>query len=202
MAGADEKAAKAAIIKMLKADHDEVKQAFKEFEKLDKDNDAAACEQIVRKVVASLEVHAAIEEEIFYPEARQALDEEDLVDEAEVEHMTVKVLLDQLNDMDSDDDKFAATFHVLGEYVQHHIKEEEGEMFKQLDNGDADWPACLEQMQSRRAELQEEKGLPQEDASRSAGAPARSTARRSSSASAGESRPQASSGRRGGSSKR
>ena len=144
MASTGERAAKAAIIKMLKADHETVKQAFKAFEKMAKDGDAAAREQIVRKTVAQLEVHAAIEEEIFYPEARMALKEEDLVEEAEVEHMTVKVLLDQLNSMDADDDKFDAAFHVLGEYVQHHIKEEEGEMFKQMDGGDADWPACLE----------------------------------------------------------
>jgi hemerythrin superfamily protein len=188
--------AKNQIIEMLKADHKKVKKAFKDFEKLDPQEDPESCQALVEQTLAEIEVHAELEEQVFYPAARSAIKEEDLMDEAEVEHMTAKVLIQQLKDMGPEDEKFAATFKVLGEYINHHVQEEEGEMFKQLTRPGVDWDSTLEQMQEQRVRLLEEKGLPaegsaeEEEAGASSG---RSGASRSSSRSQGESRPQASS---------
>jgi len=147
------------IIALLKEDHQRAKKAFRQFEKLDPEQDAEACQELVQQTCSELEVHADLEEELFYPAAREALPEEDLVEEAEVEHMTVKVLIEQLKSMTAADEKFAATFKVLGEYVKHHIKEEETEMFESLGRSSVDWGALQQEMMSRREDLMVEKGL-------------------------------------------
>ncbi|WP_280156217.1 hemerythrin domain-containing protein [Piscinibacter sp. XHJ-5] len=183
--------AKSQIVAMLKADHKKVKKAFKDFEKLDPQEDPEACKSLVEQTLAEVEVHAQLEEQLFYPAARGAVKEEDLIDEAEVEHMTAKVLIEQLKGMQPEDEKFAATFKVLGEYLNHHIQEEEGEMFKQLKQGGAEWDAVLEEMRAQRETLMEEKGMPAEEEQASTGA-GRVAAGRSTSRGAAEARPQAS----------
>jgi hypothetical protein len=186
---------------MLKADHKKVKKAFKDFETLDPEQDAEQCEMLVQQTCADLEVHAELEEQVFYPAAREAIKEQDLLDEAEVEHMTAKVLIEQLKGMSAEDEKFAATFKVLGEYVNHHVKEEENEMFEQLKGTGVDWDDVLEQMKMQRARLLEEKGLPAEEEAEAmdaeSGSPdagSRKTAgARTSARASGEARPQAAS---------
>jgi len=143
------------IVSMLKEDHKRAKKSFAEFEKLDVHEDSEECQALVQKTLAELEVHAALEEEIFYPAARGALDEEDLIDEAEVEHMTLHMLVEQLKDMAPEEEKFAATFKVLGEYATHHIEEEEKEMLPQIAKARLDWDNLLQQMTERREELME-----------------------------------------------
>ena len=112
-------------IALLMEDHEYVKKAFRAFEKMDEEDQPA----LVKKVLQALKVHTRIEEEIFYPAVRKAIKDEDLMNEAEVEHDSAKVLIRQLERMKPSDPKFAATFTVLGEYVNHHVKEEESEMF-------------------------------------------------------------------------
>jgi hypothetical protein len=189
--------AKNQIVAMLKADHKKVKKAFKDFQKLDPHEDKESCEALVEQTLAEIEVHAQLEEQIFYPAARGAIDEQELLDEAEVEHMTAKVLIEQLKGMDADDEKFAATFKVLGEYINHHVQEEEGEMFKQLSASGAEWDAVLEEMQAQREQLMEEKGLPAEGEAPERMAAERGAQRASRSVSGrggeAESRPQAAS---------
>ena len=141
-----------AAIEMLMADHDKVKKAFKEFDKLDRD-DTESCRQLVQTVCQDLKVHTTLEEEIFYPAVREAIEDEDQLNEAAVEHETAKMLIDQLENMDPDDPNYHATFTVLGEYVKHHIKEEESEMFPQAEKSDLDFDALGEQMRSRKEEL-------------------------------------------------
>lgn len=194
-AGSSRSSAKNQIIEMLKADHKKVKKSFKDFEKMDPEQDAEGCEALVEQTIAELEMHAELEEQVFYPAARGAIKEEDMIDEAEVEHMTAKVLMEQLRNMGADDEKFAATFKVLGEYVNHHVKEEEGEMFEQLTQPGVDWDAVLEEMQTQRVQLREDKGLPPEADEAEQGEAARSASgSRSGGARAqGESRPQAAS---------
>jgi hemerythrin-like domain-containing protein len=187
--------AKNQIIEMLKADHKKAKKAFKDFEKMDVEEDGESAEALVSQTLAELEIHTTLEEQVFYPAARSALKEEDLIDEAEVEHMTAKVLIEQLKSMSADDEKFAATFKVLGEYIDHHVKEEENEMFKQITKPGVDWDSVLQEMQTQRVQLFEEKGLPPEEdeaAAKTTRSSSRSSAGRSSSSQA-ESRPQASS---------
>jgi len=141
------------VLDQLKDDHKRVKKAYREFSKLDGDRDPARCEALVRQVLAELSVHAALEEELLYPAARDAIAEPDLIDEAEVEHESAHALMGQLRSMDAQDEKFAARFTVLCEYVMHHVKEEENELFPQLENALIDWQSLAREMSQRRAHL-------------------------------------------------
>jgi hemerythrin superfamily protein len=141
-------------IALLKADHDEVKQAFKEFEKMDHE-DTAAMEELVGTVCDALKAHTTVEEEIFYPAVRAAIDDDDLMNEAQVEHDSAKDLIEQLEGMDATDPMYAATFTVLGEYVMHHAKEEEDEMFPSARKAELDLEQLGEQIKARKEELTE-----------------------------------------------
>ena len=139
-------------IKLLMTDHDEVETLFKQFQKAK--NDGASKADIVEQICKALTVHAEIEEEIFYPATRDALAEkgEDLLDEAEVEHASIKSLVEQLQDADPDDELFDAKVKVLCEYVNHHVKEEEGEMFPRIKKTGLD----LEELGAELMELKQE----------------------------------------------
>ena len=139
-------------IALLKQDHASVKKALKEFEKLDHE-DTAAMQELVTMVCNELKVHTTIEEEIFYPAVRAAIEDEDLMNEAQVEHQSAKDLIAQLESMEPSDPLYAATFTVLGEYVQHHVKEEESEMFPQVKKAEIDLKALGEEMMTRKEAL-------------------------------------------------
>ena len=143
-------------IDLLKEDHEKVEKAFKQFEKLDR-ADTEACRELVTTVCEDLRVHTTLEEEIFYPAVREAIEDEDIMNEASVEHETAKMLIEQLENMEPDDPNYVATFTVLGEYVMHHVKEEEDEMFPQAKKAkELDLEALGEQMASRKEELMAE----------------------------------------------
>lgn len=140
-------------IEMLKEDHAKVKKAFKEFEKMDR-SDTETCQQLVKSVCEDLKLHTTLEEEIFYPAVRAAIDDEDLMNEASVEHESAKMLIEQLESSGPEDPTYFACFTVLGEYVMHHVKEEEGEMFPQAKKAkDLDLQALGEEMRTRKEEL-------------------------------------------------
>ena len=139
-------------IDMLKQDHDKVEKAFKDFEKMDR-QDVEACRQLIGTVCAELRMHTTLEEEVFYPAVREAIGDDDLMNEAAVEHETARMLIDQLDNMGADDPNYFATFTVLGEYVKHHIKEEHGEMFPAAKKAKIDLDALAERMRSRKEEL-------------------------------------------------
>lgn len=143
-------------IQLLKADHAEVKTLFDRFEKLGEDGPKDEKEEIVREACAKLTVHATVEEEIFYPAAREVPDAEALLNEAEVEHGTAKDLIAKLDEMSADDEMFDANFTVLSEYIVHHVKEEEGELFPKVQKSDLDLDALGEQMAQRKDELMAE----------------------------------------------
>ncbi|HEY8877445.1 MAG TPA: hemerythrin domain-containing protein [Roseateles sp.] len=145
--------ARSEILTALKDDHKRVKKAFRDFKKLDVHEDPARCEAIVKQVLDELTVHAALEEELLYPAARESLADNDLIDEAEVEHETLHGLIDQLRRLSPVEDKYGARFTVLCEYVLHHVKEEEGEMFPKLEAAQFDWEGLAAEMGERRAEL-------------------------------------------------
>jgi hemerythrin-like domain-containing protein len=147
-------------VEMLMEDHDKVEKAFKQFEKMER-ADLEAIRALVQTVCQDLKVHTTLEEEIFYPALREAIEDEDLMNEAQVEHETAKMLIEQLENMDADDPNYCATFTVLGEYVQHHIKEEEGEMFPQARKSDLDLESLGQRMRERKAELVGEIEQPQ-----------------------------------------
>jgi len=139
-------------IDLLKQDHERVEKAFKEFEKMDR-QDTEACRGLIERVCEALTEHSTLEEEIFYPAVREAIDDDDLMSEAAVEHETARMLIEQLQNMGPDDPNYFATFTVLGEYVRHHIKEEQGEMFPAARKAGLDLLALAERMQTRRDEL-------------------------------------------------
>jgi hemerythrin superfamily protein len=147
---------KSDAIALLMADHREVDTLFKEYEKLCKaDADDGEKGLLAAQICAMLTVHTTIEEEIFYPAARAALDEDDqsLIDEAAVEHASAKDLIAQIEDSNPGDDLFDAKVQVLGEYIRHHVKEEEGELFPKVKKAKADLAALGEALSARKEEL-------------------------------------------------
>ena len=147
-------------IKLLTADHKEVKGLFKEYEKLVKAEAGDEEKQaLAEQICTMLTVHATAEEELFYPAARDALgDDEDLVDEADVEHSTAKELIAQIQGSSPDDPHFDAKVKVLGEYIDHHVKEEEGEIFPKAKKGGLDTAALGAEIAARKEELMAEMG--------------------------------------------
>ena len=136
-------------IALLMEDHEYVKKAFRAFEKMDEEDQPA----LVKQVCAALKVHTRIEEEIFYPAVRKAIKDPDLMNEAEVEHDSAKSLIRQLERMKPSDPKFAATFTVLGEYVNHHVKEEEEEMFPKVRRARVNLKALGARLMGRKIRL-------------------------------------------------
>jgi len=139
-------------IALLKEDHDYVKKAFRHFETMDHE-DHPAVEALVSQVCSALKVHARVEEELFYPAVRKKIDDQDLMDEAEVEHDSAKILIRRLEKMTPRDPKYAATFTVLGEYVQHHVKEEESEMFPKAKRRKVNLKALGDKLLARKIKL-------------------------------------------------
>lgn len=139
-------------IALLKADHKEVDTMFKEFEKTEDDTRK---QELADKICKALSVHAQIEEEIFYPAAYDALDEEgdDMLDEAEVEHGSAKDLIAQIEASSAGEPLFDAKVTVLGEYVRHHVEEEEKQLFPECRDSKMDLVALGEAMAQRKDEL-------------------------------------------------
>jgi hemerythrin-like domain-containing protein len=148
-------------IALLKADHKTVSGLFKQYEKAE--DDRARKIELATEICTELTIHATIEEEIFYPQARKAFgDDEDgicLLDEAEVEHGSLKVLIAQIEealDGAGPDEKTDAKVTVLKEYVEHHVKEEEKELFPKLRKTDMDLAEAGEELRARKEELKAE----------------------------------------------
>jgi hemerythrin-like domain-containing protein len=148
-------------IALLKQDHRTVSALFDEFEKAEEEEQSA----IAQRVCQLLTVHATIEEEILYPAAKEAFDDEDddLVNEAEVEHGSAKELIAKIEAMSSDDEHFKATVKVLGEYIKHHVKEEENELFPQLKKTELDLKELGAQLSERKYALMEQLGIQEEE---------------------------------------
>ena len=141
-------------ISLLMQDHREVEDMFKEFEKAKKNEDDEAKSAIVKRVCAALTAHAEIEEEIFYPAVRGEIEDDDTMDEAEVEHGSIKNLVGQLEDLDPSDSFYDAKMTVLSEYVKHHVKEEEGEMFPKVKKAGIDLAALGAELMDRKREVE------------------------------------------------
>ena len=140
-------------IALLTADHKEVSDMFEQFENLS-DRAKATKAKLTKKICDALIAHTTIEEEIFYPAVREALKEgDDMVDEAVVEHASAKDLIQQLQEMDPDDDLYDAKVKVLSEQIDHHVEEEEEEMFKQARTTKLDMVALGQEMAQRKQEI-------------------------------------------------
>lgn len=125
-------------VALLKEDHKIVKKLFKDFDRMKQKASAEDKEALVKQICAELTIHARIEEEVFYPAVRKTIDDKDLLDEATVEHASAKDLIAQLQSMSPSDDLYNAKVTVLGEYVDHHVQEEQNEMFKKAKKAKMD----------------------------------------------------------------
>jgi Hemerythrin HHE cation binding domain len=137
-------------IAILIKDHDRVKDLFDRFEKADT---GAEKDKLIAEALTELKIHAAVEEEIFYPAVRKQL-EKDVMNEADEEHHVARVLVAELDRDGRGDDHRDAKFTVLAESVRHHIKEEEGEMLPKAKSLDLDFEALGEKLLARKRELQ------------------------------------------------
>lgn len=145
------------LLAQLKDDHQRVKRAYNKYRRLDAEEDAEIRQGLVQQVLDELSVHARLEEELLYPAAKKQLEDCRQIDEAEVEHEMLHLLIDQLRDLDpeapSHEQEQHARFTVLCEYTLHHVKEEEREMFPQLMKARLDWLALARETEERRTEL-------------------------------------------------
>jgi hemerythrin superfamily protein len=135
---------------LLKADHKAVDALFEQYESA---RSATKKKAIVAQICTELTVHAQIEEEIFYPQVKEALKDKELIPEATVEHATLKELIAQLETAEPSDEMYDAKVKVLSEYVKHHVKEEQNEMFPKAKASKLDMHALGEQLQQRKDEL-------------------------------------------------
>lgn len=141
-------------LSLLIADHREASELFEQFENLS-DRAKASKQKLVQKVCKALLVHTQIEEEILYPAVRESIKElEDKVDEAVVEHAAAKDLIKQLHDMDPEDDLYDAKVKVLSEEIEHHVGEEEKDMFPKIRKSELDLDALGQELAQRKQELQ------------------------------------------------
>ena len=136
-------------VSLLKADHDKVKQLFDQFESA---TTRQQKKKIVQEALTELKVHAAIEEEIFYPAVRKPIGKE-IMNEADEEHHVAKLLIAELDAMNGSESHFDAKFLVLAENVRHHIKEEENEMLPKAKSVKVDFEALAEKMNRRKEKL-------------------------------------------------
>ena len=140
-------------IAILTADHREVKELFEKYEALS-DRAASKKKNLAEEICTALTLHAMVEEEIFYPAVRAAVkDADDLMDEAVVEHASAKDLIAQIMEMDPGDDLYDAKVKVLSEQIEHHVGEEEGDMFPKVRKGGVDLVALGEEMKAFKATL-------------------------------------------------
>lgn len=141
-------------LSLLKADHREVEDLFKQYES-QKEERSTAKVKTAQLICAALTAHAAVEEEIFYPTVRKALKDEgkELLDEAAVEHQSLKDIIGRLDAASAKDPLYDAGVKVLQEYVKHHVKEEETELFPKVRASDLDLEALGKQISARKEQL-------------------------------------------------
>ena len=157
-------------IELLEADHRKVEGLFDQYEG-EKEGDEQAKRALAEKICGELTVHAQVEEELFYPWLKENLDEEDMemLEEAYVEHASAKDLIAQLEAASEIDEAYDAKVKVLGEYIKHHVKEEEEEIFPEVRDMKEELDELGQEMAARKAELMDELGLTDDDAPPKAG---------------------------------
>lgn len=138
------------VLDLLIDDHRSIQQMFTDFTDLDDDDQKR---ELVSKTCIALTIHATIEEEIFYPAMREFLDEDDLLDDALVEHDIAKEMIAEIEDMSHYEALYDARFRVLGEYVNHHFLEEEEELFPRIREAKFDLVDIGRRLRERRDDL-------------------------------------------------
>ena len=149
-------------IELLMSDHRKVEDLFERYES-EKDGEESTRKQVAQRICNELKVHAQVEEELFYPWLKENMDEMDKVEEAYVEHAGAKDLIAQIQAAGEVDDTYDAKVKVLSEYIKHHVKEEENEIFPEVKDQQEELDELGQEMAARKAELMEELGLTEDD---------------------------------------
>lgn len=137
-------------ISILREDHRRIDELFRQFDKAKSNEQRAG---LATRICSELLIHAHVEEEIFYPAVRDAIEDDELMDEADVEHAAAANLIAEIMNLRSDDDRCWARVRVLGEYVRHHVQEEQNRMFSKARQARLDMRAIGEQILERKNEL-------------------------------------------------
>ena len=148
-------------LEMLSSDHRKVEDLFKSYED-EKEGDDDTKRGIAERICGELTAHAQLEEELFYPWLKENMDEMDKVEEAYVEHAGAKDLIAQIQGSGEIDDAYDAKVKVLSEYIKHHVKEEENEIFPEVSGKQEELDELGQEMAARKTELMEELGLTEE----------------------------------------
>jgi hemerythrin superfamily protein len=141
-------------LELLEEDHRKVEELFDEYDEMA--GNKKRCSELARQICNELTMHTKLEEEIFYPRAREATKDNELIDEAIVEHDSVKHLIEEIEGMEPGEDLFDARVRVLEEMVKRHIQEEEEELFPELTSAGMDTEAVGKELADRKQELMAE----------------------------------------------
>jgi hemerythrin superfamily protein len=147
-------------IALLKADHREAEALFEQYEKLKDADKTQEKFAIAKKVCSALLIHMEIEEKIFYPRVRGPVKDDDLMNEAVVEHAGAKDLITQLGALKPDDPMFDAKIKVLSEQIEHHVEEEEKEMFPKAEKSGVNLDQLGEDLFVAKNKLRVSHGMP------------------------------------------
>jgi hemerythrin superfamily protein len=150
-------------LELLMTDHRKVEDLFEQYDG-EKESDEDTRRGIAQQICNELTVHAQVEEELFYPWLRENLDDMEMVEEAQVEHSGAKDLIAQIETAEAVDEHYNAMVKVLGEYIKHHVKEEEQEIFPEVKDQREELDQLGQAMAARQGELQEELGMVDEAA--------------------------------------
>lgn len=142
------------VLDLLREDHQEVKRLFDEFQNAD----GRSRQDVAEEALKALETHTKIEEVLVYPAIREAIEDQEKVDEANEEHHVVAILIKELKKMKASADGYKAKFMVMSELVKHHIEEEEGELFPQAEEAEMDWEEIGPQVMKMKERMMKRKG--------------------------------------------
>ena len=138
---------------VLAGDHKAVSQLLAEFDELASDGaDAGERNALARQICDALTAHAVAEEGVFYPAAREALQDDDFIDDALAEHDSVRALIEQIETLDASDERFDALVIMLARAVAEHVKQEEGDLFPRVEAAGLDMQRLGERIIRRRDE--------------------------------------------------
>jgi hemerythrin-like domain-containing protein len=151
------------LIGVLSDDHRKALRLFEQFERLKDRTDDNTKQSLVETICTELVIHARVEEEFLYPALVEALGNIPLLEQAEVEHMVARQLIGDLESMLPGDDLYDARISVLGEYVRHHIEEEENRIFPLMRGAPLDTGTLVPGLLARREELRSEFDMPDDD---------------------------------------
>jgi hemerythrin superfamily protein len=145
-------------LEMLTSDHRKVEDLFEKFEQMKEEDDAGRV-AVAQRICGELTIHMQIEEDLLYPWLRENMDDTDMVAEAYVEHNSAKQLIGEIMKVGEPDEAYDAKVKVLSEYIKHHVKEEEGEIFPEVASEEEELDELGQEMFARKAELMAESGM-------------------------------------------